>query len=318
MFETYSKHAVLFGGAGFIGSELINALSNDNWRITVVTRRPHRHRNLLVVPQLKMVEAGDLSDDLINDLIGPADTVINLVGILNETRKASFTETHTLLPARIAQQSLQQKARKLIHLSALGGAVEAPSDYLKSRGHGEAAIQAIAQQGLDCTILRPSIVFGPGDSFSKMFRQMLSMTPLIFPLVAPNARVQPVYVKDVVRCIVHAIDAPIGESGSFDIAGPKAYTLQDMIRLIDEFSGMHHKIIGLGPSLSRLLAFVAQFAPNKPLTPDNLRSLEVVSEVREDTPAPYGIQPTRFEAVAASWLSRHRGPLDEFRRHAGR
>ena len=313
-----SKRAVLFGGAGFIGSHLVNALVHDGWKITVVTRRPHRHRDLLVIPSLRMVETGDLSSEYIASLIEEADTVVNLIGILNQSRADTFAEIHTSLPERIANACLQKNARKLIHISALGASVDAPSEYLKSRGRAEQALQAIMEQGLDCTIIRPSIVFGPEDSFSRMFQQFLALAPVFFALVSPNARVQPVYVVDLVECIVHAINAKTPNPGCFDVAGPKTYELREFIELIDRLSGMRHRIIGLNPFLSRLLATFTQFAPGKPLTPDNLLSLQAPGEVRENTPEPYGVQQTRFESVAESWLGSDRTQFDKFRTQAGR
>jgi len=117
---------------------------------------------------------------------------------------------------------------------------------------------------------------------------------------------------------MHAIIEPLSQSGSFDVAGPQIYSLGEFIQLIDQFSGMRHRIIPLGPTLSRIMAGVAQFAPGQPLTPDNLLSLQAPGTVRDDTPAPYGIQPTRFEAVAESWLSHQYNRMDRYRMQAGR
>ncbi|MYD77659.1 MAG: complex I NDUFA9 subunit family protein [Gammaproteobacteria bacterium] len=315
---SHSKHAVLFGGAGFIGSHLINALSRGGWTMTVVTKHPHRHRSLLVIPSLKMVETGDLSSDYIGSLISESDTVVNLIGILNQSRIDTFAEIHASLPGRIAEACLQRKARRLVNISALGSDVNAPSQYLKSRAQGEQAVQSVIEKGLECTIIRPSIVFGPGDSFSRMFHQMLSMSPVLFPLILPKVRVQPVYVGDVVRCIAHAIDVKFTDQGKFDVAGPEIFTLREFVSLVDRFGGMSHKIVGLSPGLSKLLASFAQFAPGKPLTPDNLRSLQASVAIGEGMPEPYGVQPTRFESVAGEWLSPQIDKFDQFRTQAGR
>ncbi|MXW47437.1 MAG: complex I NDUFA9 subunit family protein [Gammaproteobacteria bacterium] len=315
---SHSKHAVLFGGAGFIGSYLINALSRGGWTMTVVTKHPHRHRSLLVIPSLKMVETGDLSSDYIGSLISESDTVVNLIGILNQSRIDTFAEIHASLPGRIAEACLQRNARRLVNISALGSDVNAPSQYLKSRAQGEQAVQSVIEKGLECTIIRPSIVFGPGDSFSRMFHQMLSMSPVLFPLILPKVRVQPVYVGDVVRCIAHAIDVKFTDQGKFDVAGPEIFTLREFVSLVDRFGGMRHKIVGLSPGLSKLLASFAQFAPGKPLTPDNLRSLQASVAIGEGMPEPYGVQPTRFESVAGEWLSPQIDKFDQFRTQAGR
>jgi len=146
--DSISRHAVLFGGAGFIGTELIKALSADHWHITVVTKRPHRHRNLLVIPNLKMVAANQLSESAIEALIGESDTVVNLIGILNQSQAETFAELQTHLPERSARVALRNKARRLVNFSGLGAAVDAPSQYLKSRGRGEQEVLSIAQLGL--------------------------------------------------------------------------------------------------------------------------------------------------------------------------
>ena len=315
---TIHKHAVLFGGAGFIGTELATALARENWQVTVVTRYPHRHRNLQLVPSLRLVEAKKLSLATIASLVGPGDTVVNLVGILHQSRSASFSAVHVELPKQIAEICLQNKVRRLIHISALGADINSSSRYLASRGQGENALQAALRQGLDSTIIRPSIVFGPEDSFSRMFARLLSMTPGFFPLICPNSMVQPVYVKDLVTCIVHAIDTENLQHSSFDVAGPERVTLKEFVRKIDYLSGMNHRIIGLGPFVSKFAAFFAQFAPGKPLTLDNIRSLNSPNEIRANTPKPYGVQKTHFDTVAADWLSSEPSQFDRFRTEAGR
>ena len=286
--------------------------------MTVVTKHPHRHRDLLVVPSLKMVETGDLSSDYISSLISESDTVVNLIGILNQSRTDTFTEIHASLPGKIAAACLQRKARRLVNISALGSDVNATSQYLKSRAQGEQAVQSVIEKGLECTIIRPSIVFGPRDSFSRMFHQMLSMSPVFFPLILPKVRVQPVYVGDVVRCIAHAINVKFTDQGSFDVVGPDIFTLREFVSLIDRLGGMRHRIVGLSPGLSKLLASFAQFAPGKPLTPDNVRSLQSTAVVGEGMPEPYGVQSTRFESVAGEWLSPQIDQFDQFRTQAGR
>ena len=212
----------------------------------------------------------------------------------------------------------KRKARRLVNISALGSDVKATSQYLKSRAQGEQAVQSVIEKGLECTIIRPSIVFGPRDSFSRMFHQMLSMSPVFFPLILPKVRVQPVYVGDVVRCIAHAINVKFTDQGSFDVVGPDIFTLREFVSLIDRLGGMRHRIVGLSPGLSKLLASFAQFAPGKPLTPDNVRSLQSTAVVGEGMPEPYGVQSTRFESVAGEWLSPQIDQFDQFRTQAGR
>ena len=315
---TNTKQAVLFGGTGFVGRYLTKSLTNNGWSVDVVTRRPHRHRDLLVMPTLKLKQIEEFTADSIASLMEEGHTVVNLIGILNESKRNSFEQIHTQLPKSIAGACIGKRVRRFVHVSSLGAHTEAPSAYLRSKAKAEEEIHKAVSQGLDAIILRPSVIFGRYDSFTNQFANLLKMAFGFFLVVSPESKLQPVYVRDVVHCIVHAMNARETSRNSCDLAGPDVYTMKELIQLIDKMIGRHHKMIPLSASLSRLLATFLQFAPGKPLTPDNLLSLQVENIIDQEFPTPYGIQPSRFVDVAENWLNPQSEPFDIYRTKAGR
>ncbi len=314
----HPKNAVLFGGAGFVGRNLTRELAKRDWNVSVVTRRPHRHRDLLVMPTVRLIEIKQLDSESIRSLLQENDTVINLVGILHESRRQSFEAVHTQLPSSIADIGIEKNIRRLIHISALGADINAPSRYLQSKGHGELALSDRKNQGLQFDIIRPSIVFGPDDSFTRLFARLLKLAKFIFFVITPDAKMQPVFVGDLVQCILHAVNQQRSSCSSYDVAGPDVFSFYELIRSIDELSGGHHRLIRLNESLSRMVATFAQFTPGKLLTPDNILSLQVPNIIQTEQPAPYGAQYSRFEDTAASWLKPQTQQLDTYRTQAGR
>ncbi len=314
----HPKHAVIFGGSGFLGRHLVRRLARDNWDVTVATRRAHRSRELLVLPTVRMVEAKRLDDDTINTLLSENVTVINLIGILHESGTQTFEDVHANLPQRIATIGMEKNIRRLIHISSLGADVDAPSQYLKSKGQGEQNLFEAMQLGLQCEIIRPSIIYGPDDSFTRLFAKLLKLAKGFFFVIEPESQMQPVYVGDLVECIMHAIVRPRSAGRSFDVGGPQVLTFYELIELIDKLIGSRHKLIPLNHYLSNSIASVMQFAPGKPLTPDNILSLQVPNIIQTDQPEPYGVQPSSFEETAKAWLSPQPQPLDIYRAQARR
>ncbi len=311
-------HAVIFGGAGFVGKHLIKQLSRQQWMISVVTRRPHRHRDLQVIPGVRLIEDKTLTQASISAVISSGDTVINLVGILNPSRKVAFKQVHAKLPDEIAQACLAKKARRLIHISAIGASVTSASAYLRSKALGENAVLDAGDRGLSSIVLRPSIIFGADDSFTRRFEQLLRLAKGIFVAPCPDAMMQPVYVDDLVQCIAYAAAQRDLECQICDVAGPQRFSMREILSIISRLTGGSHRIIGLNSSLSMLMAQFLQFVPSQPLTPDNIRSLSVPNVSNGNFPAPFGNQKSEFEATAKIWLSPQKDRFNAYRAEARR
>jgi NADH dehydrogenase len=296
----------VLGGTGFVGHSLCARLAAAGHEVRVLTRRRERHRNLLVLPAAQVVEADVHQPAELKREFQGQDAVINLVGILNESRRESFELVHAELPAKVAQACRLAGVRRLLHMSALPADPGAPSRYLQTKGRGEQAVHAAHGPDLQVTSFRPSVIFGPRDSFTNRFAGLLRQVPGVFPLACARARLQPVYVEDVVSAFVFALDRHETFGQRYNLCGPQAYTLAEIVAILAKVLGLRRRILPLGDRLSRLQAALLQFAPGKPFTPDNYLSLSVANTCPAPFPPLFGIVPASFEGVVPTYLGRSR------------
>jgi len=188
--------------------------------------------------------------------------------------------------------------RRLVHMSALNADPAGPSRYLRSKGEAEAIVAA---SGLDWTIFRPSVIFGREDAFLNLFATLLRFVP-VMALAGPQARFQPVYVGDVARCIAGALRLPATIGRTYPLCGPGVHTLRELVRYVGNVTGRPRPIVGLGPTLASIQAFVLEHLPGKLLTRDNLASMQKDSVCDCAFPAEFGIVPQALETVVPSYL----------------
>lgn len=316
------KNLLILGGTGFVGSALCEKLVEHfgaaGARLTVPSRRAERAKRLAMLPTVELVET-DLGDDgRLTRLLFGRDAVINLVAILHGSA-AEFERVHVTLPQRLARACKVAHVRRVVHVSALGAAADAPSNYLRSKAAGEAALRAA---GLDLTVLRPSVIFGSGDRFLNLFAQLQAVFPLM-PLAGADAKFQPVWVEDVAAAIVRSLVAPPPVPEVVECVGPHVYTLAELVRLAGRWSGHERPVLPLSDALGRAQAALMGLAPGVPLmSADNLASMRVPSIASGTLPGlqALGITPAALEAIGPSYLSPGRGParLDALRALARR
>jgi NADH dehydrogenase len=309
---------LLLGGSGFIGSAVAEQLTRQGIDITVPTRVAMRARHLLLLPTIDIVEADVHDPAQLAELVRGQDTVINLVGILH----GDFERDHVELPRTVAAACAKAGVPRLLHMSALNADKDGPSEYLRSRGHGEAAVWSIARQnpGLAVTMFRPSVVFGEGDKFLNMFAKLVKVSPFI-PLGSPDARFQPVWVEDVARAIAQSLTMRETFGNTYPLVGPGVYTLRQLLEFVMSATGKKRPILGLGSALSALQAAVFGHLPGKVITSDNLKSMSIPSTSDQPFPAIFGTAHA-LETIAAAYLSPDHQPgrqrYDQFRSVAGR
>lgn len=297
----------MLGGTGFVGHSIVNRLVDLGHTVSVVTRYRERHRNLLVLPTLQLVQ-GDIFDKafLNHELVG-ADVVINLVGMLNEFRgQPGFDAVHAELPGSIAEVCRNQGVPRLLHMSALKASSGGPSAYLRSKGVGEDRVHQIGGRDVNVTSFRPSVIFGAGDSFINRFAELLKWAPGVLPLPCADARFQPVHVEDVAQAFVKSIDNYRTFGKRYELCGPKAYTLKQIVEYIAHVSNQRRYVLGLGNRLSTLPAMMGELLPGKPITLDNVRSMREASICGEGFPEVFALSPTTLEDVVPRYLGRSR------------
>ena len=283
---------LLLGGTGFIGSSVAEQLIRIGMKVTIPTRMRERSRHLLTLPTAQLVEADILDPRQLDQLVAGHDAVINLVGILH----GDFERMHVELPRTVAESCVRHGVTRLIHMSALNAAVDAPSAYLQSRGRGEQVVRAVATRapGLHLTVFQPSIVFGQDDRFLNMFAGLVKFSPFV-PLGSPDARFQPVWVEDVARAIVTSLTLQETVGQTYPLVGPDVFTLRQLIEMVMDMSGHRRPVLPLGNGASRLQAAVFEHLPGKLITRDNVLSMSIPSVSATPFPAIFG----RAHSVAA-------------------
>ena len=309
-----TRHVLVLGGSGFVGRHLVARLAAAGDRVVVVTRRRFAAGHLILLPTVEVVEANPHEPAALAKLARDAAAVVNLVGILHERGRDTFSRVHVELARNVVNACQAAGVARLLHMSALNADAAAPSRYLRSKGEAE---EIVAGSGLRWTIFRPSVIFGREDSFLNLFARLVRHLPVV-ALAAPQARFQPVYVQDVVRCFAHALkdDTTIGQR--YSLCGPRIYTLRQLVEYVGETAGSPRPIVPLGPRLSKLMARMLEVLPGHLLSRDNLASME--KDAVCDGPFPFGIMPTALEAIAPSYLApaAGRSKYDPLRAHGGR
>lgn len=311
---------LLIGGSGFIGSHVAARLVQAGHSVRVPTRLLSRARHLLLLPTVEVLHANVHDDRTLDQLVAGCDAVVNLAGILHsrsgDPYGPDFARAHVELPRRITDACYKAGIRRLVHVSALGAKSDAPSEYLRSKAAGEQVLSA-ARTRIDATVLRPSVVFGPEDSFLNLFSSLQCVVPVML-LACPEAKFQPVHVADVAECVARCLAGQDCVNHSYDLCGPKVYTLRELVRFAGAASAHPRPVIGLPDSLATLQAWSMEWLPVKLLSRDNLRSMQVPSTC--DCEFPFGIAPLSLEATAPAWLA-GKGPranYNEYRGRAGR
>ena len=269
------RNILLLGGSGFIGKQLAFALANQGWMVTVPSRRPHRHRSLLVHPNISLLEANIIDPAGLKELCDDQQAVINLVGILHERRKGDFRRFHVEFIKSVVEACSQAGIKRLLHVSALGADQGTGSSlYLRSKGEAENLLHTFGQRGLQVTSFQPSVVFGKEDDFINRFAGILRWYAGYFPLACADSKLAPVYVGDLVARIVSAIDNSDSFSRRYTVCGPEVFTLRQVVELIIDSLQLPVRVMPLGKGLSRLQALILQNLPGKLFTMDNYRSLQ--------------------------------------------
>lgn len=292
------RNVLVVGGSGFVGSHVVRQLVAQGVQVRVPTRRRERAKGLILLPTVDVVEADVHDDASLDRLMIGMDAVINLVGILH----GDFQRAHVELPRRIVAACRKAGIARLVHMSALKAGENGPSEYLRSKARGEAYVLGAQGQGMDVTVVRPSVIFGHEDRFLNMFAQMLKLFPVI-PLAGASTKFQPIYVNDVASVMVRALADPRTFGQAYDLCGPSVYRLDELVTFVGRTLGLSRTVVGLGGGLSYLQALALEHLPGQMMTRDNLLSMRVDNVCDCAFPALFGVQPTPLEAVVPTYIA---------------
>jgi NADH dehydrogenase len=309
-----SKLVTIYGGSGFVGRYIARRMAKAGWRVRVAVRRPNEAifvRPYGVVGQVEPVFCNIRDDASVRDALIGADAVVNCVGILAESGKATFKAIQAEAPARIARIAAEQGITRMVQISAIGADKNSASEYARTKAQGEESVQAHLPGAV---ILRPSIVFGAEDQFFNRFAGMTRMGPAL-PVVGADTKFQPVYVDDVAQAAEMAIKGDV-PAGIYELGGPEVDTFKGLMqrmlgvihrrRLVVNIPTFAAKVMAGGFDLLQYVSF--GLFKNGMITRDQVRNLandNVVSDGAKgfDT---LGISPTAMASVMPDYLWRFR------------
>lgn len=306
-----SKLVTIFGGSGFVGTQVVQLMARQGYRIRVAVRRPDlagHVKPLGTVGQIQPIQANLRNPASVQRAVEGADIVINLVGILAEGGRQRFRAVHTMGAKNVAEAAKAAGAEALVHMSALGADVDSPSMSQQSKAMGE---EEVLKHFPKAVIVRPSIIFGQGDGFFNLFGALARMFPLL-PVISGKTKFQPIFVGDVAQVIVKAALGAVKTGKIYELGGSEVETMQELLQRVLVESNRQRPLVPMPLGLAKFKAMFLQLLPKKLLTVDQVVALSMDNVVSKDaikqkrTLAAFGIEPTSMDAVLPTYMWQYR------------
>ena len=303
-----NQQIAIFGAGGFLGRHLIRELTKLDYRIKVATRSPYLKgylRPLGNAGQVELVKTNIFNPEDIKKVLRNCDYVINLVGILYETRKQKFSQIHSDFPYLLCNLCNELQIKKLVHVSALGVSEKHSSKYIQSKLNGEKNIKNIFKSSV---ILRPSLVFGPEDKFFNTFAFYAKISPVIPLIGGGKTKFAPIYCVDVGKAIAKALELKNKETKIYELGGPKNYSFRELMEILLNLIKKKRLFINIPFNVAKFQSYFLQMLPNPVLTVDQVELLKYDNIVSGDHPAlkDLGIEGKTIESVLPEYIYRFR------------
>tara|TARA_B100001250_G_scaffold394575_1_gene398592 strand:+ start:34 stop:972 length:939 start_codon:yes stop_codon:yes gene_type:complete len=269
-----NQQIAVFGGGGFLGRHLIRELTKENYRIKVATRNPYLKgylRPLGNPGQIELIKTNIFNIEDVKQILKNCDYVINLLGILYETRKQKFEQIHSQFPYLLSNLCNDLGIKKLIHVSALGVKEKHSSKYMQTKLQGEKNIQNTFKSTV---ILRPSLIFGPEDKFFNTFAAFARISPAIPLIGGGKTKFSPVYCADVGKAIARALELKNTTSKIYEIAGPENYSFKELMEILLKEIKKKRFLINVPFNIAKFQSYFLEILPKPILTPDQVELLK--------------------------------------------
>lgn len=273
MANARAKRVTIFGGSGFVGRYCVKALAEKGYFIRVAVRQPSQARHLfnaLPADQIEFFKADVTQEASVEDAVKDADDIINCVGILFETGNQTFEKVQSDAPRMIAQAAQNNGKNRIIHLSAIGADSNSPAQYAITKARAEQAIMELAPQSV---ILRPSIIFGPEDNFFNQFADMARFAPALPLIGGGKTKFQPVYVGDVAKAVVSALEGNL-TPGIYELGGPDIASFKELMKILLDHIEKKRVLAPIPFPVAHIQAAFLQLMPKPLLTRDQVRLLK--------------------------------------------
>ena len=298
-----------FGFGGFLGKHLMRQLTKLGYRIKAATRNPYLKGYLKPLGdpgQIELFKTADIFDsESVKQVLKNCDSVIDLVGILNETRKQKFNQIHSQFPYLLCNLCNELRVKNLVHISALGVKENHTSRYMHSKLQGEKNIQNIFQSSV---ILRPSIIFGHEDKFFNTFAKIAQFSPALPLIGGGKTKFAPIYVVDVSKAIVKALELNNSKPKIYELGGPKNYSFKELMEILLTEIKKKRFLMPVPFSIAKFQSYFLQMMPKPLLTPDQVEMLKYNNIVSGEYPTlkDLGITGTAIQSILPKYIYRFR------------
>ena len=306
--QNNQKIIAIFGAGGFLGKHLMRQLTKLDYRVKVATRNPYLKGYLKPLGnpgQIELFKTNIFNPENVKQVLKNCDLVINLVGILYETKKQKFNQIHSQFPYLLSNLCNELKIKNLIHISALGVRERHISQYIQSKLQGEKNIQNIFKPSV---ILRPSVVFGPEDKFFNTFASLAQFSPVLPLLGGGKTKFAPIYVGDVAKAIVKALELNNSEPQIYELGGPENYSFKELMEILLSEIKKKRFLMSIPFGIAKFQSYFLQMMPNPLLTPDQVEILKYNNIVSGDYPTlkDLGISGTAIQSILPKYIYRFR------------
>jgi len=297
---------VVFGGGGFLGQRLVGRLTAEGMSVRVAVRYPDPARIKLraIGFDLVTVVPADVRDSVsVADAVAGADAVVNTVSAYVEKGNTTFEAVHVRGAETVAREAVAASVARLVLVSGIGANSSSGSPYIRARGRGE---QVVWQNFPEATIVRPGAMFGPNDALFGTIADLARFLPVV-PLIGGDTRLQPVFVEDVAEAIVSILTNPGTVGQTYELAGPRVYTLRELVSMTLHLIGKQRPLIPVPFAVAEFQARLFEFLPNPPLTSGQVDLLKADNVASGTLPGlqELNIQPKSVEEVVPTYI-RHR------------
>tara|TARA_B110000014_G_scaffold261790_1_gene254239 strand:- start:41 stop:982 length:942 start_codon:yes stop_codon:yes gene_type:complete len=306
--QNNQKIIAIFGAGGFLGKHLMRQLTKLGYRVKAATRNPYLKGYLkpLGSPgQIELFKVNIFDEQDVRKVLKDCDFVINLVGILYETKRQKFEQIHSQFPLLLSNLCNELGIKNLIHISALGIREKHSSKYMQSKFEGEKNIKDTFKPSV---ILRPSVVFGPEDKFFNTFASLAQFSPILPLIGGGKTKFAPIYVGDVAKAIVKALELNNYEPKIYELGGPENYSFKELMNILLTEIKKKRFLLPIPFSAARFQSYFLQMLPNPLLTPDQVELLKYNNIVTGEYPVlkDLGITGTTIQSILPKYIYRFR------------
>ena len=298
------RTVTVLGGTGFLGSRVVHHLRDHSFHVRVASRHPEKARALFGSndAHVEPIFADVHERTSIARAIAGAAGVVNAVSLYVEKGSATFHSVHVEAAGQVASEAYNSDIDRLIHVSGIGADPTSDSPYIRSRGVGERVVGDIFP---DATIIRPAVMFGPGDAFLTVIIRLERRLPAMPMFGRGLTRLQPAYVEDVAQAIAAAADREDARGITFECAGPRVYSYAELLRIVAQAAGVKRILLPFPFAIWHALALICEVLPSPPITRNQVDLMATDNVAKPDAAgfSRLGIAPQSVEAVLPSLLA---------------